>query len=82
MMRYEINPDTLELYMWDGINEEPFLYQPDYPDTTPWGTYEAVEAWAIAKVEELTNPDSEYVAGPSALAPVVKREQPQPSPTI
>lgn len=54
-MRYEIDSENYAITMWDGVNEEPFMYQPWYPDGTPWASYNDAKRWADLKVAELTD---------------------------
>jgi len=48
--RYEIDENNA-VRIWDDENPNetgaPFMYQPDTPDATPWGSREEAEAWAI-----------------------------------
>lgn len=73
---YEIN-DNLELRVWDTENPNengaPFLFQPDWPNGTTWESREQVEAWANIYVEELSNPQSELLAGFSPEVPSIVR---------
>lgn len=66
-MRYEIDQNNA-IHMWHDGEDVPFLFQPDYPDGTPWANREDAENWAKAKVLELedenafeapTSPNSE-----------------------
>ena len=54
--RYHINENNV-VEMWNNNNpnenNEPFLYQPDKPDGTPWASYEEAENWCIEKINEL-----------------------------
>jgi len=45
-MHYEINPETFAINFYDGVNAEPFQFQPDYPNGDPFDTYEEAENWA------------------------------------
>lgn len=44
-MRYEIN-EQLEIRMFRDSEDVPFLYQPHYPDGTPFESVEAADLWA------------------------------------
>ena len=50
-MKYEIDPVTFAVSIYDGINSEPFWYQPDYPNTDKFDTFEEAEAWAKLAVK-------------------------------
>lgn len=54
-IRYEIDAETFAITMWDGINEDPFMFQPWYPDSTPWADAADADRWAQLKVAELTD---------------------------
>ena len=57
MIKYEVNEKN-EIYAWNlDVNAEvPFLYQPHYPDGTPFESREAAQAWANNWYEEFTSP--------------------------
>jgi len=64
--RYEINED-LELRIWDGVNEAPFILQPFNPnDNQPWVDRDEAEAYAlktlagIEEAERLAAEDPDY----------------------
>jgi len=45
--RYEIAEDEgFAIRIWDGKGDAPFLYQPSWPDNSPWGTRAEAEFWA------------------------------------
>jgi hypothetical protein len=56
-MKYEIDPVTFAVSIYDGINPEPFWYQPDYPNTDKFDSVEEAEAWAKLAVK---SHDPEY----------------------
>jgi hypothetical protein len=45
-MNYTIDPDTFAIKVFDGINPEPFMYQPDYPNGDKFDSIEEATAWA------------------------------------
>lgn len=57
MFRYEIDENNAVLGYIEG-QEEPCLYQPDYPTGKPWENREAAVAWAEAWLFHMTNPTS------------------------
>lgn len=71
MYRYEITDDNVVLMFRDGDGHA-FLSQPDYPNREPWSRYQA-EEWAKAKLNEMENPDSKWIAGPSPDEPIKER---------
>lgn len=58
-MRYEIEPETFAVRIFYPGADAPSLYQPDYPDQTPWESAEEAETWAklyIASIEDESAP--------------------------
>lgn len=58
-MRYEIDPDNFAVRVFYEGADVPSLYQPNYPDTTPWASAAEAEEWAmlyVASVEDETAP--------------------------
>lgn len=54
------------VWLYDGINPEPFLYQPTFPNGSPWGEGQA-EAWAKQVILAMTDPDADDAGdGPHA----------------
>jgi len=54
---FEID-DNGAVLLYDGVNPEPFMFQPNWPDGTPWGSGEA-EAWAAQVILSLTDPEAQ-----------------------
>lgn len=75
---YEINEKN-EVRVWDNErpneNNAPFLFQPDWPNGTPWTDRAEAEAWVNLLIDSLLNPTSEYVAGSSPEEPRQLRPQ-------
>ncbi len=57
--RYEVDADNA-IRAWDdgnpNENGEPFLFQPDWPDGTPWSSKEEATTWAEAFVKMMEDP--------------------------
>lgn len=53
-MRYEIDENNAVRIFNEG-EDIPFIFQPDWPDYTPWADKAEAEVWAVAKITELTN---------------------------
>lgn len=51
-MKYEIDNNNA-IRMWHDGEEVPFLFQPDYPNGTPFADKADAENWAKAKMTEL-----------------------------
>jgi hypothetical protein len=45
-MHYTIDPTTFAISIFDGVNEEPFNYQPNYPNGDLFDSVEEATAWA------------------------------------
>jgi len=50
-MRYEVDPTTFAVKVYDGINAEPFWFQPDYPNGDKFDSVEEATAWAEEAVK-------------------------------
>ena len=50
-MHYEINAETFAITFFDGINPEPYQFQPDYPNLDKFDSYEEAEAWAKLSIK-------------------------------
>ena len=79
--RYEID-EANAIRIWDEANPNelgaPSLYQPDWPNATPWASRAEAEAWALLFIESLENPESEFVPGESPDEPRKPRPEPEP----
>jgi hypothetical protein len=70
--RYEIDEaNAVRIWDEDNPNENgaPFIFQPDWPNGTPWQNGSEAEEWAALFVESLENPQSEFVPGISPEEP-------------
>ncbi|MDB4418069.1 hypothetical protein N9262_02335 [Akkermansiaceae bacterium] len=76
-MRYEIDKKNAVRIFNDG-DEAPFLFQPDWPDNTPWSSKAEATAWAKAAIEAFTNPESEFLPGESPDQPLQARVAVEP----
>jgi hypothetical protein len=73
-MRYEIDENNA-IHMWNDSQEEPFLFQPDWPDGTPWADAKEAEDWAKAKIAELQDPTAYEAPVSRGAAPVKQYRQ-------
>jgi hypothetical protein len=64
--------DNNAIKIYDGENEAPFIYQPHWPDGTPWASKAEATAWAEAKVGESDN-DNPVMAGISPSQPTLPK---------
>jgi len=70
MTRYNFEIDANNaVRIWDKVtvNEQgaPFLFQPDWPDVTPWADLAEATDWAEVFIASLVDPLSKFVAGDS-----------------
>jgi hypothetical protein len=79
--RFEIDTDNA-IRIWDNvtIGEQgaPFLFQPDWPDVTPWASLAEATDWAEVFIASLVDPESEFVAGNSPDNHPALRPDPEP----
>ena len=73
-MNYLVNSDTFEVSVFDGINIEPILIQPTFPNGDIFESYNEAEIWAQAFVE--SHDDSVLYFAPNG-----RNEAPNPKPT-
>jgi hypothetical protein len=79
--RFEIdNENTIRIWDNETQNEDeaPFMFQPDWPDVTPWADAAEATDWAEVFIASLENPESEFVAGNSPDAHPAIRPEPEP----
>jgi hypothetical protein len=60
-MRYEINENDFSIKIFDDINEEPFWYQPHYPNGDTFDSVEEATTWAELAIQSL-DPEYNYFA--------------------
>ena len=79
--RFEIDTDNA-IRIWDSENPNdngaPFMFQPDFPDTTPWTDAAQATDWAEVFIASLVDPESELVAGDSPDTHPAIRPEPEP----
>ena len=85
MTRYTFEIDTDNaIRIWDNEapNESgaPFMFQPDWPDVTPWADAAQATDWAEVFIAALVDPESEFVAGNSPDTHPAIRPEPEPEP--
>jgi hypothetical protein len=74
MLRYEIDSQTFQVTIYYPDSDAPSLRQPDWPDFTPWSSYEEAEEWANLYVASVEDESAPY-------APVSPGQPGQPKPT-
>jgi hypothetical protein len=73
-LTYTIDPTTFAISIFDGINEEPFHYQPQYPNGDSFDTIAEATAWAEKAVQS-NDPDYGF------FPPLGKGMEEEPKPT-
>lgn len=71
-MRYEVNADNFEIYFWDDINEDPYQYQPTYPNGDTFDSVEEATAWAEASIAAHNPEVAFYAPNGKGLEPEAK----------
>jgi len=82
--RFEIDTDNA-IRIWDNETpnegDAPFMFQPDWPDVTPWEDSAQATDWAEVFIASLVDPESEFVAGNSPDTHPAQRPEPEPEET-
>jgi hypothetical protein len=77
---YEIDTDNA-VRVWDLENPNefnvPFLFQPVWPDGTPWSDRSEAEAWVELFIDSMLDEASEFLPGENPAEP--KRLRPDPT---
>jgi hypothetical protein len=74
-MYYEIDENDFSVRVFDGINAEPFWYQPSYPNNDTFDSVEEATAWAEIAVLSMSN---EYQFFPPDGKGLEPRKKPTP----
>jgi len=70
-MRYELDENN-GINIFEEGNEIPVIYQPHWPDNTPWADAAEARSWAEIKIAEITDPEAP-LAGNSPSEPTFPR---------
>jgi hypothetical protein len=73
---HTIDPTTFAISIFDGINEEPFNYQPNYPNGDAFDSVEEATAWAE---EAIKSHDPSYGFYPPSGKGVSGEPKPTPA---
>jgi hypothetical protein len=60
-LRYEIEDITWAVRVWYPDSDAPTLFQPDWPDGTPWASKEEAEKWAQDYIAYVEDPESKEI---------------------
>lgn len=80
--RIEIKSDEQgngALYVWLTNNEAPDVYQPTWPDGTPWKDETEMVTWAKVLIDSIDKPDAPQPGpnpGMPTIAPVAVEDRP------
>jgi hypothetical protein len=74
-IHYTIDPTTFAISIFDGVNEEPFNYQPNYPNGDSFDSVEEATAWAE---EAVSSHDPNYGFYPPAGKNMPSESKPTP----
>ena len=74
-LRYEINEETNAVSIFYPDSDAPSLFQPDWPDQTPWRDTAEATAWAELYIASVEDEDAPYApTGPGVAG------EPKPTP--
>jgi hypothetical protein len=59
-LRYEIEEGTNAVRVFYPDSDVASLFQPDWPDTTPWADAAEAEAWAVLYLASIEDEDAPY----------------------
>lgn len=59
-MHYTVDSITYAVSIFDGINPEPFWYQPHYPDGGAFDSFEEATTWAELALASQTNESAPF----------------------
>ena len=67
-LSYTINPSTFAVSIYVEGRSEPVVYQPDWPNSTPWGSQLEAETWAQLCIQAILDENAPYApAGPGLI---------------
>lgn len=71
---FEIDEENAVKIFSEG-QESPIIFQPDWPDTTPWANAQEASAWAELFIESMENPEADLLPGYSPSEPTRPRPE-------
>jgi hypothetical protein len=67
-LSYTINPNTFAVNIYVEGRSEPVVYQPDWPNSTPWSSLLEAETWAQLCIQAILDENAPYApAGPGLI---------------
>ena len=62
---YSIDPNTFAVRIYSDSQENAVIFQPDWPNSTPWANTQEAETWAQLCILSMENNEAPYApAGP------------------
>lgn len=74
MYTFEIDENNAVRIFMEG-QEAPVIFQPDWPNGTPWASREEAETWAQLYIESFENPAVPFLPGFSPEEPARPRPE-------
>jgi hypothetical protein len=67
-LSYTVNPNTFAVNIYVEGRSEPVIYQPDWPNSTPWSSLLEAETWAQECIQAILDENAPYApAGPGLI---------------
>lgn len=64
-LTYTVDSNTFAVRIFKEGQSEPIIYQPDWPNSTPWASTTEAELWAQLCIQAIVDNDAPYApAGP------------------
>jgi hypothetical protein len=64
-LTYVVDPVTFSVNIFAEGRNEPIVYQPDWPNSTPWASSSEASLWAQLCIQAITDNDAPHApAGP------------------
>lgn len=67
-LTYTVDSVSFAVNIYVSGNNTPVIYQPNWPNGTPWGSYADANSWAQLCISSITNQSAPYApAGPGLV---------------
>jgi hypothetical protein len=77
-LSYTIDPNNFAVKIFVSGQELPIVYQPDWPNATPWSSATEAELWAQLCIQSIVDADAPYAPlGPGLQGEPKNIPQPQ-----
>lgn len=64
-LTYSVDNSDFSVKIYSDDRSEPIIYQPDWPNGTPWASAEEAESWAQLCIQAIIDENAPYApAGP------------------